>query len=169
MLTKKLETALNEQINAEIWSAYLYLSMSAYLGSKGLSGMAHWMRLQYEEELTHGLKFLDYIIDKGGTVALKPIGKVQTSWKTPLEVFEDSRKHEQAVTQMINKLVDLSIEESDHATRNMLTWFINEQVEEEATVTAIIDNLKLIKDNGVGLYMLDKELAQRTLTTTTNQ
>lgn len=166
MINKKIEIELNNQINAELWSAYLYLAMSNHLASENLLGFANWMRRQYEEETGHALKIVDYILSRSGKVELKAISTVPNSWESVLAMFKQSLAHEQKVTAMINKLVDLSIEEKDHATRNMLTWFVNEQVEEESTVTAIIEQLTLINGNGLGIYMLDKELGKRNGTDT---
>lgn len=161
MLSKKLEAALNAQINAELWSAYLYLSMSAHFAADGKPGFANWFEVQFKEEQDHAMKFFHYIIERGGKVELKPIAKVPHSWKTPLEAFEDTLKHEVEVTSLINNLVALAKEENDYATESMLKWFVDEQVEEEATAQSYIDALKMIKDNGFGIYTLDKELQIR--------
>ena len=162
MLSKKLEEALNAQINAEFWSAYLYLSMSADFASKGLPGFANWMEIQFKEEQDHAMKFLNYILSRGGKVELKPIAKVEKSWKSPLAAFKSTLEHEQVVTKLINDLYALATEEKDYATQSMLKWFIDEQVEEEESVQAIIDTLTLVGDNGYGIYQLDKELQSRT-------
>jgi len=164
MLSKKLEQALNAQINAELWSSYLYLSMSAYFAKEGKSGFANWFRVQALEEKDHAMKIFDYIITRNGEVDLQAIKDVPKSWKTPLEVFEAALTHEQVVTDMINKLVALAKEENDYATESMLKWFVDEQVEEEATAIEYIDALKMIKDNGFGIYTLDKELKGRSYT-----
>lgn len=161
MLNKKLESALNEQINAEFWSAYLYLSMSADFAVKGMPGFANWMHIQFQEEQDHAIKFLNYIISRVGKPALLPISKVPTHWESPLKAFEDALEHEQEVTARINNLFAIASEEKDYATQSMLKWFIDEQVEEEATALGIIDALKMIKDNGFGIYTLDKELGSR--------
>ncbi len=162
MISKRMEQALNEQINAELWSAYLYLSMSVNFSVKGQPGFANWMGIQFKEEQDHALKFLNYLLSRGGTPSLKPIGEVKTAWENPLEAFEDTLAHEQKVTAMINELYSIASEEKDYATQSMLKWFIDEQVEEEETAQGIIDALKMIKDNGFGIYTLDKELASRT-------
>ncbi|MDU1891222.1 MAG: ferritin [Dysgonomonas sp.] len=162
MLSKKLEAALNAQINAELWSAYLYLSMSAYFAADGKPGFANWFEIQFKEEQDHAMKFFKYVIERGGKVELKPIAKVTQSWKSPLHAFEDTLKHEIVVTGLINDLVALAREEKDYATESMLKWFVDEQVEEEATAQGYIDALKMIKDNGFGIYTLDKELQART-------
>jgi len=161
MLSKKIEEALNAQINAEFWSAYLYLSMSAHFAADGKSGFAHWFKVQFDEEQEHAMKLFDYIIERGGKVDLKPITNVQSSWKSPLAAFEDTLNHEKEVTAMMNNLVTLAREEKDYATESMLAWFVDEQVEEESTAQGYIDALKLINDNGFGIYTLDKELKER--------
>ena len=164
MLNKKLEEALNAQINAEFWSAYLYLSMSSDMSDKGMAGVANWCAIQFKEEQDHAMKFFNYVISRGGKVTLKPIEKVDTEWKSPLAAFEQTLQHEEKVTSLINDLYALAEQEKDYATQSMLKWFIDEQVEEEENAKAIIDTLKLIGDNGYGLYQLDKELATRVYT-----
>lgn len=159
--TKKMENALNEQVNAELWSAYLYLSMSTFYASEGLPGMSLWFAKQYEEEQGHAMKIMNYIVERGGRVVLKPIAKVDTKWNSPLHAFEETLKHEVIVTKLIHNLADLAREEKDHATVEFLNWFISEQVEEEATAAGIVDTLKLIGDSGSAIYMLDKELGRR--------
>lgn len=158
MLSKKMEIALNKQINAEFWSAYLYLSMSAYFAADGKPGFAHWFKQQFEEEQEHAMKLFDYVIDRDGKVTLDPIKEVQHEWKSPLHAFEQTLAHEKVVTGFVNDLVKLAKEEEDYATENMLQWFVDEQVEEEATAQGYIDALKMIGDNGFGIYTLDKEL-----------
>ena len=164
MLNKKLEEALNAQINAEFWSAYLYLSMSSDMSDKGMAGVANWFAIQFKEEQDHAMKFFNYVISRGGKVTLKPIEKVDTEWKSPLAAFEQTLQHEEKVTSLIHDLYALAEQEKDYATQSMLKWFIDEQVEEEENAKAIIDTLKLIGDNGYGLYQLDKELATRVYT-----
>ncbi len=164
MISENLETAINKQINAELWSAYLYLSMSAHFANKALPGIANWFKVQFHEEQDHALKFMNYLTSKGNKVVLQPIKEVQTSWDTVLKAFEDTLDHEKVVTSLINDLVAIARSENDYATENMLQWFVNEQVEEEETAQGMVDALKLIGDNGVGVYMLDKELATRTYT-----
>jgi Ferritin-like protein len=156
-----MEAALNAQINAEYWSAYLYLSMSAYFAADGKPGFAHWFKIQSDEEQEHAQKLFDYVIERGGKVELKPIAEVSNSWESPLAAFKDTLEHEQEVTAMINDLVTLAREEKDYATESMLQWFVNEQVEEESTAQGYIDALEMIKDNGFGIYTLDKELLSR--------
>lgn len=164
MLSKKLEEALNAQINAEFWSAYLYLSMAADMSDKGLAGASNWFNVQFKEEQDHAIKIFNYILSRDGKVKLTPISKVATSWNSLLKAFEDTLKHEKEVTAMINNLYELAIAEKDYATQSMLKWFIDEQVEEEDNAKTLIDKLKLIGDNGYGLYELDKELAARVYT-----
>ena len=161
MIAKKVEETINKQINAEIWSAYLYLSMSAYFASIGLSGFANWMRIQWQEEVAHSLKFFDYLIGRSGTPVLAAIAAVPKKWDNPLNAFEEVLKHEQHVTALINNLMDVAIDEKDHATKSMLQWYVDEQVEEEANAQAIIDNLRLVGDKGDGLLLLDRELKLR--------
>ena len=161
MITKKVEETINKQINAELWSAYLYLSMSSYFSSIGLSGFANWMRIQWQEEVAHALKFFDYLTERGGKPSLAAIADVPQKWNGALEAFEEVLKHEQHVTALINNLMDVAIEEKDHATKSMLQWFVDEQVEEEANAQAIIDNLRLIGGKGEGMLLLDRELKLR--------
>lgn len=164
MLNKKVEEALNAQINAEMWSAYLYLSMAAYCHAEGQQGMAKWFEVQFQEEQDHAKILFNYINSRNGRVELKAIDEVPTKWDSILDVFKSTLKHEQKVTGMINDLYALTHEQNDFATQSMLKWFIDEQVEEEETAQTIIDNIKMIKDNGYGIYMLDKELGARTYT-----
>ncbi|MBO4739373.1 MAG: ferritin [Bacteroidales bacterium] len=163
MLSKKLETAMNDQINAEFWSAYLYLSMSAYCSNVGLSGAANWFKIQFQEEQAHAEKFMNYMISRGNKVTLKPIEKVKTSWKSLLEAFKDTLEHEKKVTAMIHNLYALAEKEKDYAAKIMLNWYVNEQVEEEEHAQGMIDALTMIGD-GYGLYQFDKELAARVFT-----
>jgi ferritin len=164
MLSKKLELELNKQVNAEFFSAYLYLSMSAFLASKNLSGFSNWMKVQFEEEQFHALKLYQYILDRGGKIELEKIEKPKTEWTNIVNVFEEVLAHEEKITSLINNLVDLAIQEKDHATVNMLQWFVEEQVEEEANASDLLGQLKLIQGKGSGLYMIDKELKQRVFT-----
>lgn len=164
MLNKKMETALNKQIVAEWYSAYLYMGMSAYFQSQGLKGMAHWMYIQTQEELTHGMKIFNYINEKGGRVTLGAIDAPPAEWKSPLAAFENAYEHEQKVTGLINDLVNLAITEKDHASNNMLQWYVNEQVEEEASVSEIAQQLRLAKDAAGALFMIDRELGARIFT-----
>ena len=162
MLSEKMNKVLNDQINAEMFSSYFYLSMTAWFESQGLSGFASWMRLQTEEEMEHSEKIFHYILERGGKIELAAIDKPKSEWGSPLEVFEDVLEHEEKVTGLINDLVDCALEERDHASNNFLQWFVAEQVEEEASVGAVLDKLKLIKDDSAGLFALDLEMAKRT-------
>jgi ferritin len=156
-----VEKALNNQINAELQSAYLYLSMSAYFESINLKGFANWMRIQAQEEVGHAMRFFKFIFDRNGKVKLLSIDEPEGSWKSPLDAFENVYSHEQKVTGLINGLVDLAKKENDHATENFLQWFIGEQVEEEASALEIVEKLRFIKDSANGLLRLDSELAKR--------
>jgi ferritin len=158
---KKVEEVLNEQVNKEMWSANLYLSMSAWFETQGLKGFANWMRVQYQEEMAHALKIFDYIIARGGSAKLKAIDGVSLEWKGILDAFEETYRHECLVTESIHNCYNTAADERDHASTNMLQWFIDEQVEEEQNVIALLDQLKLIGDNGQAIYMMDKELATR--------
>ena len=164
MLSKKMEKELNSQLNAELYSAYLYLSMSAHFESTNLKGFASWMRVQALEERDHAMKFFDFIHERGGKVLMQPIDGPPTSWKSFLNVFQETYKHEQLVTKLINKLVDLAAKEKDHATNNFLQWFVTEQVEEEASADETVQQLKLVGSQGHGIFMIDRELGQRVYT-----
>jgi len=161
MLSSKMQTALNDQINAELYSSYLYLSMAAYFEAQNLLGFANWMHVQSREENMHAMKFYAFVHDRRGRVLLRPIDGPQTDWESPLAVFEESLQHEQKVTGLINRLVDLAIQESDHATNSFLKWFLDEQVEEEANVDRVIQDLGRVGDSAQGLFLLDRELAGR--------
>jgi ferritin len=164
MLKENILKALNSQLNAELYSAYLYLSMEAYFESIDLSGCANWMRAQAQEELTHAMKLYDYIVQRGERVTLSTIEGPQIEWDSPVAVFEHVYEHEQKVTGLINNLVDLSVSESDHATNNFLQWFVAEQVEEEESASSVLQRMKLAGDSKSGLFMLDSELGQRVFT-----
>jgi ferritin len=161
MLTEKMQKALNGQLNAELYSSYLYLSMNAYFKSVNLDGFANWMHYQAQEELEHSMKFYDFIIQRGGKVHLQQIEAPPTEWSSPLAVFEATLEHEQKVTGLINDLVDVAHEERDHATNIFLQWFVSEQVEEEENVGGVLEQLKLMGDAKGGLFMIDCELAKR--------
>jgi ferritin len=161
MLKEKVLKAINQQINNEYFSAYLYLSMSAWFYGKGLPGFANWMYIQYQEEQTHGNKFFKYVHERGSQAELKPIAQVATDFEDVIAVFEKTLEHEHFITDSINKIQDIAIAESDHATQSFLKWFIDEQVEEEANVNEILDTLRLINGEGNGIFMLDRELRQR--------
>lgn len=167
MLKEKVQIAINEQINAEQYSALLYLSMSAWFSDKGLPGFANWMYVQYQEELTHANKFFNYLNERSGKVTLKAIAQMPTEWEGIIEVVEATLAHEQHVTELINNIVDVAIQEKDHATQSFLQWYVDEQVEEEANVTEILDTLKLINGQGNGIFMLDRELRGRTFVDST--
>lgn len=161
MISTKIEKALNDQLNAELYSAYLYLSMAAYFESAGLPGLANWMRVQAQEERTHAMKFFDYVNERGGRVILKSIAEPPAQWKSPLAVFEAVYKHEQLVTGRINDLVDLAIKGKDHATNAFLQWFVNEQVEEEKNADEIVRKLQQIANAPGAMFMLDSEMGKR--------
>lgn len=169
MIKQELVDAINEQINAEYYSAYLYLSMSAYMTEQGLEGAANWMHVQYQEEVTHMMKFYNYLLERGGRVVLMAIEAPPVEWNSPLHVFEETLKHEEHVTSLINRLVDLSIEYRDHATTNFLQWYVAEQVEEEANANNILAKMKMVERSSDGIYMLDKELGQRVFVDSTQQ
>jgi ferritin len=162
MMQQRMQDAINEQINWELYSSYLYLSMSTYFESINLKGFSNWMRVQAMEELTHFKRFYDFLTARGGRVVLSEIKAPPREWGSPLEAFEEVLRHEEGVTERINRLVDLAGELRDHATASFLRWFVDEQVEEEASVEGIIQGLRLNKDNPSGLFMIDRELSQRT-------
>lgn len=161
MLSEKLHKALNAQINAELWSAYLYLSMSMDAEAKGLKGVANWFYVQFQEEQDHARIIMNYILSRDGKVTLLPIEEVRTEWASPLEMFQDTLKHEQEVTAMINNLASIAAGDKDYASSNMLVWFVDEQVEEEESAREMITACEAVDGNKFGLYMLDKELAAR--------
>jgi ferritin len=160
-MNKKIEEAFNEHLNAEFYSSYLYLSMANCFAAQNLEGMAGWMRIQTEEERMHAFKFMDFINERGGRVILKQIDQPRTEWSSPLEAFQDAYSHECLISSKINDLVNPAIEEKDHASNTFLQWFVSEQVEEEATALGIVEKLKLVDDNTMGLLMMDSQLAQR--------
>jgi ferritin len=164
MLSKKIQDAINGQTNAELYSAYIYASMSAYFESVNLPGFANWMRVQTQEEVMHAYKFYNYVNERGGRVVLQAIDAPPQDWDSPLAAFEAAYAHEQKVTGLINDLVDLAVSESDHATTNFLQWFVSEQVEEEASADEVVQKLKLVGDAPGGLFMLDREMGQRVFT-----
>jgi ferritin len=161
MLSDRIQKALNGQLNAEIYSSYLYLSMNAYFKSASLDGFANWMYVQAQEELLHAMKFYDFIHQRGGRVLLTAIDTPPTDWDSPTAVFEDTLQHEQKVTGFINELVEIAMEEHDHATQIFLQWFVTEQVEEEESVGRVLEQLKLLGDARQGLFMMDREMASR--------
>lgn len=162
-MKKKVVDAVNKQIQAEFESAYLYLAMSAHFETENMAGFAHWMRIQWEEEIQHAFKFYNMLIDRDEKVKLLPISEPKDDFGSSLEVFQKSLDHEKEITKKINDLYGLAVEEKDYPLQNLLQWFIDEQVEEENNVRDIIQQLKMIGDNGTGLFMVDRELASRTL------
>lgn len=163
-MKKEMEAALNAQINAEFYSSYLYLAMQSYFQSLSLSGFSSWMNCQAREELFHGMKFYEYVNERGGKVLLEGIAKPDSQWSSPLQAFEQVLAHEQKVTGLINDLVEVALDAKDHATNIFLQWFVTEQVEEEASVGEIVDKLRLIGNDSSGLFFLDAELAKRVFT-----
>jgi len=168
MISKKIEKALNGQINNEMYSAYLYMSMSSHAMNVGLKGFANWFMVQYHEEMLHAMKMFEFITRRGGKVALGAIKEPPLEWKSPLDMFEKTLEHEQFITKCINDLTDLAIAEKDHASQVFLQWYVNEQVEEEENDHDIIAQLKLAKDNVQGIMMIDAQLAARMTTVPTD-
>ena len=169
MLLQKMDENLNKQINAEMYSAYLYLAMSSYFEEQNLPGFANWLYIQAQEEMTHAMKIYRYINDRGGKVTLYPIDGPPDSWENPIQVAEEVFAHEQKVTEMIYKLVNMAKEEKDHSTDIMLQWFVSEQVEEEKNADELVRQLKIVNGEGQGLLMLDRELGQRQFVDETQQ
>jgi ferritin len=165
MISDDMQQALQQQLNDEFYSAYLYLAMSAYCAHIDFNGAANWLKQQYEEEQMHATRIFNYLIDQGAHVVLKNIGQPPSEFGSLLEVFQSSLKHEQAMTAKLNNLSDHALKEKDHATYNLLQWFVNEQVEEEATVGEIISKIRLVRDDGYGLLMIDNELGSRSAPT----
>ena len=161
MISQKMADAINNQIKAEFESAYLYLAMSAYLEDKNLKGMAHWLREQFKEEQEHACKLMKHLYERGARVILGAISKPDAEFGAPLDVFKAVAKHERIVTGRINKMMDLAVEEKDYASQNMLNWFVDEQVDEEADADEIVNKIELLKDSNSSMYTLDKELGQR--------
>ena len=162
MLSQKLHDALNAQVNAELWSAYLYLSMALDAERQGYKGIANWFHVQFQEEQAHARIFMNYMLSRDAKVELLPIEAVPTTWETPLAMFEKTLEHEKKVTALINNLATIANEDRDFASINRLNWFIDEQVEEEENARDMIQAVAAVIDNKYGLYMLDKELAART-------
>jgi ferritin len=161
MLKEKVEKGLNSQLNAELYSSYLYLSMSAYCKTLNLDGFANWLNVQAQEELVHAMKFYDFIIQRGGNVRLTRIEGPPTEWDSPRAVFENVYEHERKVTALIDDLVDLALEQRDHATNIFLQWFVTEQVEEEENASGVLEKVKQVEGTRGGLFMLDRELGSR--------
>jgi ferritin len=164
MIDDKIKQAFNDQIKYEAESAYLYFAMSAWFQERSLDGMAQWMRSQAVEEMGHAQRFMDHILDRGGAVTMQPLGIKKTRWETPLEAFKDALEHERFISGKIDELVGLSDETRDRPARTFLEWFVDEQVEEESSVSRIVDNLELVGEHGHGVLMLDRELSQRQVT-----
>jgi ferritin len=161
MLKKTLEKALNKQMNDEFRSAYLYLSMAAFFESENLKGFAHWMHAQMKEETGHGMKIFHHLLDRGGKPVLETIEEPPAAWKSPVDTFRAVLAHERKVTAGIHKLVELADKEQDHPAHAFLQWFVTEQVEEEAAADSILRKLEMIGDMVPGIFMADRELAQR--------
>lgn len=161
MITQPIQDALNDQINKELFSSYLYLSMAAYFEDRNLPGFAHWLRTQADEERGHGMKFYDHLVERGGKVVLQAIEAPKTEWKSSLEVFEEVAEHEAKVTASINALYELALKEKDYPAQVLLQWFITEQVEEEKNAAEVLANLKLIEERGTAVLMLDHRLGKR--------
>jgi ferritin len=169
MMSDKMQDALNGQLNAELYSSYLYLSMASYFLDLNLGGFANWMRVQAQEEDMHAMKFYNFINERGGRILLQAIDGPPTEWDSPLAAFEAVLEHEQKVTGLINDLVELALAEHDHATNIFLQWFVTEQVEEEDSANDVIQQIKMIGEAKGGLFMLDRELGQRTFTAPTEE
>lgn len=164
MICEKIRDAMNEQIKHELESFYIYLSMAAYFHEQGLDGMAHWMRCQAHEEMIHAMKFYDHIIDRGGMVTLQDLRQIKTKWKKPLEAWQDAYEHEKFITGKINALTKLSREENDYTSEPLLSWFLNEQIEEEKNTEKVSRELAMVETSKEGILMLDRELAARIFT-----
>jgi len=161
MIKKRMQDSMNDQIQHELGSAYLYLAMAADFHAKGLDGMAQWMKVQAQEEMTHAMRFFDHIRDRGGHIELKALAAPESTWPSPLAAFQAAYKHEQFITARIDDLVKIAREENDNAAMIMLQWFVSEQVEEEANAMKVVDLLKLVGTSGQGLLMVDRELGAR--------
>jgi ferritin len=161
MIGKAMQDAINEQINKELFSSYLYLSMSAYFEGKNLPGFASWMRVQEGEEREHGMKFYDFLLERGGSVLLQKIEAPETSWENPLAVFKQAAEHEAKVTASIYALYEMALKEKDYPAQVLLQWYISEQVEEEKNAAEIVAQLELIEARGTAILMLDHQLGKR--------
>ena len=161
MMSRNLFKAINDQINAELWSAYLYLSMSMDCEAKGYKGIANWFYVQFQEEQAHARIFMNYLNSRGEKVELLPIAEVKTEWDSVLDMFKDTFNHEQKVTSLINNIAAIAEQDRDYATVNRIAWFIDEQVEEEESAREMISTFEAVEGNKYGMYMLDKELATR--------
>ena len=165
MIKDNICDALNAQINMEYHSSYSYLAMSKFFLEQNLNGLANWMRIQAQEELIHGMKIYDFVDERDGIINFTDIKQPRQKWDSPIDVFEEALKNERAVSESIYDIVDLSLSERDHATNTFLQWFVAEQVEEESTIKEVIDNLRLVGNDGNGLFLLDRDMGQRTTTT----
>lgn len=161
MIGEKLANAINDQIRNELESYYVYLSMAAYFHATSLNGMAHWMRCQAHEEMIHAMKFFDHIDDRGGKITLQNLKQIKTEWNSPLEAFQDAYAHEQFISEKIRDLTTIAREEREYSSEPLLSWFLDEQVEEEATVSSITDQMEMVGDDKTAILMLDRELGQR--------
>jgi len=161
MVKKKIQDEINDQIQAEFQSAYLYLGFSAWFEAQNLEGFSHWMKVQWEEEIEHGMKFYNHLLDRGGDVELKALEAPKVSLKSPADAFQQALEHERYITKRIHKLYDLAREEDDYPLQTLLHWFIDEQVEEEESTDRILQQLKMVEDQPASLLILDRELAQR--------
>ncbi len=161
-MKERVAEALTKQVNKEFYSAYLYLGMSAYFQEKNLSGFANYMRVQAQEEMTHAMKMFDFLIERGEKPALERIDGIKSDWKDIVEIFDASLKHERMISDSINNILEIAFDEKDYATANMLQWFVSEQVEEESNAENILEQLKMIEGKGPGLFMLDREMQNRT-------
>ena len=160
--SQSMEQALNDQFSKEFYAFYLYLAMSAWFAERNFEGFAKWMRIQADEERAHAMRIYDFVLDRGGHIKLGPVQEPPTKWKTPFEVFDDAKKHEQLVSGSINELYTRALAEKDYPSQVMLQWFISEQVEEEKTSTAIVERIRLVGDEPSGLLILDNQMGQRT-------
>jgi ferritin len=161
MIGERIGKAMNDQIKHELESYYIYLSMVAYFESNSLDGMGHWMRCQAQEEMIHAMKFFAHIVDRGGKVILQDLKQIKTEWASPLEAFKDAYEHEQFISSKINELTTIAREEKEYASEPMLSWFADEQVEEEANASKIMDQLEMVGDNKSALLLIDRELGAR--------
>lgn len=161
MIKKTMTKAFNKQINEEVYSSYLYLSMAAYFDSVSLGGFSHWLKLQAQEEMFHAMKFYHHIVERGGEVELDAIAKPDLTWASPLAAYEAALNHEYHISKCINDLMELAQKEKDFAAQNLLNWFVEEQVEEEASFTDVVDQLKMIGDKSHALLQFNKEMGQR--------
>lgn len=167
MISNKVCKALNDQVNAEMFSSYLYLSMSAWFSERSLSGFASWMRIQAQEELSHAMKIYDYILERGGKIELEAIEQPESKWKSVVDVVGEVAKHEAKVTGLVNDLVDVALSKKDHAANIFLQWFVAEQVEEEASVGEVLERVKMIDGDSAGMFAMDMELGKRVFTAPT--